>query len=112
MEEAVWRPVLGHQNSFVGDCWNPEVCVDSCKNVKRRQAEYLGKPPRSWLAAGQAGIDEASPVGKAGASAKRTIRLTSSDNEDNSEEPDEVNRMSPTIGDQYKGSDEATRVVS
>jgi len=71
----------------------------------------LGKPPKSWLAAAQAGIDEASQIGEAGASAERTVRSTS-DGEDNSEEPDEVDRMSSTIGDRYKGSDEAIRVKS
>jgi len=73
--------------------------------------EYVGKPPKLWLAAAQAGIDEASPIGEAGASAERTIRSTS-DDEDNSEEPDEVDRMSPTIGDRYEGSDEAIHVKS
>jgi len=73
--------------------------------------EYLGEPPKSWLAAARAGIDEASPIGEAGASAERTTRSTS-DGEDNSEEPDEVDRMSPTIGDRYEGSDEAIRVKS
>jgi len=63
------------------------------------------------LAAAQAGIDKASQIGEAGASAERTIRSTS-DDEDNSEEPDEVDRMSPTIGDRYEGSDEAIRVKS
>jgi len=38
---------------------------------------YLGKPPKSWLAAAQTGIDEASQIGEAGASAERTIRSTS-----------------------------------
>jgi len=73
--------------------------------------EYLGKPPKSWLAAAQAGIDEVSQIGEAGASAERTTRSTS-DDEDNSEEPDEVDRMSPTIGDRYEESDEAIRVKS
>jgi len=55
--------------------------------------------------------DKASQIGEAGASAERTIRSTS-DGEDNSEEPDEVDRMSLTIGDRYEGSDEAIRVKS
>jgi len=81
--------------------------VDRVSKLK----EYLGKPPKSWLAAAQACIDEASQIGEAGASTERTIRSTS-DGEDNSEEPDEVDRMSPTIGDRYERSDKAIRVKS
>jgi len=73
--------------------------------------EYLGKPPKSWLAAAQDGVDEASQIGEAGASAERTTRWMS-DGEDNSEEPHEVDRMSPTIGGRYEGSDKAIRVKS
>jgi len=74
--------------------------------------EYLGKPPKSRLVVAQDGIDEASQIGKAASAyAERTTR-SMSDGEDNSEEPDEVDRMSETIGDRSGGSDEAIRVKS
>jgi len=79
-------------------------------HVDRLKA-YLGKPPKSRLAAAQDGVDEASQIGEVGASAERTIR-SMSDGEDNSEEPDEVDRMSETIGDRSEESDEAIRVTS
>jgi len=57
--------------------------------------EYVGNPPKSWLAAAQDELDEVSQLGEAGASAERATRSTL-DGGDDSEEPDEVDRaMSP-----------------
>ena len=53
--------------------------------------EYVGNPPKSWLAAAQDELDEVSQLGEAGASAERATRSTL-DGGDDSEEPDEVNR--------------------
>jgi len=77
----------------------------------REELDTESETTKSWLAAAQNGIDKASKLGEAGASAEWTTR-SMSDGEDNSDEPDEVDRMSPTIGDRYEGSDEAIREVS
>jgi len=53
--------------------------------------EYVGKPPKSWLAAAHGELDEVSPLGEAGASAERATRSTL-DGGDYSEEPEEVDR--------------------
>jgi len=60
--------------------------------------EYVGKPPKSWLAAAQDELDEVSLLGEAGASAERTTRSTL-DGGDDSEAPEEVDRTkSPEVG--------------
>jgi len=78
-------------NSGVGVIVRRRLVTDEVPT--RIELDTESETTKSWLAAAQGNIDEASKVVETNASAERTIRSTS-DGEDNSEEHDEVDRMS------------------